>query len=125
MISISEEDAHLERDEVKLLLDHRVDALVLASAQTPACKDLFRATEEHKVPYVLIDRKIAGLKANYVGVNDATVGQIATEHLIACGPLLAHIGGPKIGSAIGRMEGYRRASRPSISIDGSFVVYFC
>ena len=42
------------------LLARRVDALVLASAQPPTRTDLFRAVEEQKVPYVLIDRKIAG-----------------------------------------------------------------
>jgi len=110
VISISEENPQLERQEVDSLLARRVDGLVLASAQPPTCIDLFRAVEEHRVPYVLIDRKIAGLDANYVGVNDQTVGQVATEHLIACGcRSIAHIGGPKIGTAIGRLEGYRKA----------------
>jgi DNA-binding LacI/PurR family transcriptional regulator len=47
----------------------------LASAQSQARTGLFRTIEEHKIPYVLIDRKIAGLKANYVGVNDEKVGK--------------------------------------------------
>lgn len=110
VISISEENPQLEREEVDSLLARRVDGLVLASAQPPTCTDLFRAVEEHRVPYVLIDRKIAGLDANYVGVNDQTVGRVATEHLIDCGcRSIAHIGGPKIGTAIGRLEGYRKA----------------
>jgi LacI family transcriptional regulator len=124
VISISEENARLEREEVDLLLARRVDALVMASAQPPTCTDLFRVIEEHKVPYVLIERKIAGLKANYVGVNDETVGQIATEHLIACGcRAIAHIGGPKIGTAIGRMEGYRKAlAQHGLSAPAAFAV---
>ena len=124
VISISEEDARLEREEVNTLLARRVDGLVLASAQPPTRTELFRAIEEQRVPYVLIDRKIAGLKANYVGINDETVGQIATEHLIGCGcRAIAHIGGPKIGTAIGRREGYRRAlDRHGLSAPASFVV---
>ncbi len=110
VISISEEDPGLEREEVDLLLARRVDGLVLASAQPPTSPALFRAIEERKVPYVLIDRKIVGLKANYVGVDDERVGQMATEHLIACGcRTIAHISGPKIGTAVGRLAGYRKA----------------
>ncbi len=110
VISISEEDSSLEREEVALLLARRVDGLIVASAQSPARAGSFRVIEEHKIPYVLIDRKIAGLKANYVGVNDEMVGKIATEHLIACGcRRIAHIGGSKIGTAVDRREGYRKA----------------
>ncbi|MGD0301343.1 MAG: LacI family DNA-binding transcriptional regulator [Bryobacteraceae bacterium] len=111
VISISEENPTLECEEVKLLLARRVDGLVLASAQPDvACPELFQAIEECKVPYVLIDRKIMGLKANYVGVDDEKVGRMATEHLISCGCRhIAHIGGPKVSTALGRLEGYRKA----------------
>src|SRR6266542_3857443 len=88
----------------------RVDGLILASAQSPSRNELFHAIEDHKVPYVLIDRKIGGLKANYVGVDDKEVGRMATGHLIACGcRSIAHIRGPSIGTAMGRLAGYRKA----------------
>jgi len=110
VISISEEDPKLEREEIGLLLARRVDGLVLASAQPPTSPALLRTIEERKVPYVLIDRKILGHKANYVGVDDEKVGWMATEHLIACGcQSIAHIGGPEIGTAIGRITGYQKA----------------
>ena len=110
VISISEEDPTLEREEVDLLLARRVDGLVLASAQPPTSPGLFRTIEEGKVPYVLIDRKILGLNANYVGVDDEKIGEMATEHLITCGcRTIAHISGPKIGTAVGRLAGYRLA----------------
>src|SRR5215472_8281028 len=51
LISISEADAKLEREEMDLLLARRADALVLASAQPPTCTGLFRAIEQRKVPY--------------------------------------------------------------------------
>ena len=104
VISISEENANLERQEIDLLLARRVDGLILASAQSPARNELFHVIEDHQVPYVLIDRKIAGLKANYVGVDDEEVGRMATEHLIACGcRSIAHIRGPRIATAMGRL----------------------
>ena len=110
VISISEEDPTLEREEVDLLLARRVDGLVLASSQPPTSPGVFRMIEERKVPYVLIDRKIVGLNANYVGVDDEKIGEMATEHLITCGcRTIAHIRGPKIGTAVGRFAGYCRA----------------
>ena len=84
--------------------------MVLASAQPLTCPELFRSIDERKVPYVLINRKNMGLKANYVGVDDEKVGRMATEQLIACGcRSTAHISGPKVGTALGRLEGYRKA----------------
>jgi|SRR5579871_240046 len=109
VISISEEDPKLEREEIDLLLARRVDGLVLATAQPPTAPGLFRTLDERKIPYVLIDRKIFGLNANYVGVDDEKVGEMATEHLIASGcRTIAHIRGPKIGTALGRLAGYRK-----------------
>lgn len=110
VISISEENPKLESEEVDFLLARRVDGLVLASAQPPTAPRLFRTIEERKVPYVLIDRKILGLRANYVGVDDEKVGEMATGHLIECGcRTIAHISGPKIATALGRLAGYRKA----------------
>ena len=123
VISISEENANLERQEIDLLLARRVDGLILASAQSPARNELFHVIEDHQVPYVLIDRKIAGLKANYVGVDDEEVGRMATEHLIACGcRSIAHIRGPRIATAMGRLAGYRKAlKRQGLTAPANFV----
>jgi LacI family transcriptional regulator len=65
--------------------------------------------EEHKTPYVLIDRRFQGLNANFVGVDDESVGVLATSHLIEQGcRRVAHIRGPEVSTAIGRLEGYKR-----------------
>jgi LacI family transcriptional regulator len=110
VISSSEEDPELEQQEIDQLLSRRVDALVIASAQWTV--ESFRRIEEQKTPYVLIDRKFVGLPANFVGVDDELVGVVATEHLIQVGcTRIAHIGGPLVSTAIGRVEGYRRALR--------------
>ena len=124
IISISEENPKLECDEIDLLLARRVDGLVLASAQPPTSPGLFRAIEERKVPYVLIDRKILGVNANYVGVDDERVGEMATEHLIECGcRTIAHISGPRIATAAGRLNGYHRAlERHHRALSSSLVV---
>src|SRR5580704_6386025 len=108
IISCSEEDPELERQEIEQLLTRRVDALIIASSQWTV--ESFRRIEEHKTRYVLVDRRFTGLPANFVGVDDEIIGMMATEHLIGAGcRRLAHIGGPYVSTALGRREGFRRA----------------
>jgi LacI family transcriptional regulator len=106
VLSSSEDDAELERQEIEQLLARRVDVLVIASSQRTL--ESFRRIEDHKTPYILIDRQFPELGAHFVGVDDAAVGRIATGHLIDVGcRRLAHIGGPEVSTALGRAEGFR------------------
>ena len=108
LIASSEENAETERQEIEHMLARRVDALIIASAQWTV--ETFRHIEERKTPYVLIDRQFVGLPANFVGVDDETVGTLATEHLISVGcQRIAHIRGPELSTSIGRCTGYKRA----------------
>jgi LacI family transcriptional regulator len=107
ILSSSEEDPELEKQELDVLLARRVDAILIASAQWTV--ESFRQIEDQKIPYVLIDRQFAGLAANFVGVDDEAAGALATEHLIEQGcRRIAHIRGPEVSTATGRAEGYRR-----------------
>jgi LacI family transcriptional regulator len=108
IITSSEEDPELERQEIEHLLARQVDAILIASTQWTV--ESFRRIEARKIPYILIDRRFAGLAANFVGVDDEAVGLMATRHLIEQGcSRIAHIRGPETSTAMGRLEGYRRA----------------
>ncbi len=108
IITSSEEDPELERQEIEQLLARRVDVMLIASAQWTV--ESFRRIEQRRVPYVLIDRCFAGLAANFVGVDDEAVGALGTNHLIEQGcRRIAHIRGPEVSTALGRLEGYKRA----------------
>ncbi len=110
VLASSEEDPELEREEIEQMLARRVDAIVVASSQERT--DSFLRIEEHRTPYILIDRKLPGLAANFIGIDDEAAGAKATEHLIEAGcKVVAHIGGPSVSTAIGRLEGYRGALR--------------
>jgi LacI family transcriptional regulator len=110
IISYFEEDPELELSEADSLLARQVDGLIIASAQSVRCLDLFRRIQQRNVPYVLIDRPIAGLQASFVGVDNRAIGRLATEHLIAQGCCrIGHLRGPDVGIASERAEGYRRA----------------
>ena len=122
MIASSEEDASLERSEIEHLLSRRVDALVIASTQSTA--ESFRRLGELKTPYILIDRRFPDLPAHFVGVDDEQVGELATQHLIDAGcQRIAHIRGPEVSTALGRLSGYRRAlSRNGICVPEDYTV---
>jgi LacI family transcriptional regulator len=106
IITSSEEDPELERQEIEQLLARRVDAILIASSQGSG--ESLSRIQERKIPFVLIDRSFAGLSANFVGVDDRAVGAIAANHLIDRGCLrVAHIRGPQTSTAQGRLEGYR------------------
>ena len=108
VISSSEEDPELEKQEIGQLLARQVDALVVASAQSSP--DIIRDIAAHRVPCVLIDRKIAGIKHHFVGVDDEKLGVVATEHLIDCGyRRIAHIRGSELSPGVARFNGYRKA----------------
>lgn len=106
VLSSSDDDPELEQEEIDQLLARRVDVLIVASAQRSA--ENFQYIQEQKTPVVLIDRKINGLPAHFVGIDDVEAGRIATEHLLNVGCRnLAHIGGPDVSTAAGRAQGYR------------------
>ena len=108
IISSSEEEPDLEEQEINQLLARRLDTLIIASCRSTV--DLFFRIEKQKMPYVLIDRSLPGLSANFVGVDDEAVGMLATRHLIAVGcKRIAHIRGPQTSPGIRRVEGYKRA----------------
>jgi LacI family transcriptional regulator len=122
LISSSQGDPELERQEIGRLLSRRLDALVIASTQWTV--ESFRRIEEQKVPYVLLDRSFLGMPANFVGVDDLKVGRMATEHLFAIGcRRIAHIRGPATSTAVGRLEGYHQAiSQHKLAPPRSYVI---
>jgi LacI family transcriptional regulator len=107
IISYFEEDPDLEKVEAESLLARRVDGLILASSQSPRRLELFEELRARKMPLVLIDRPIDGVRASFVGVDNEAVGRLATTHLIERGcKRIAHLRGPKIGLAEKRLNGY-------------------
>jgi LacI family transcriptional regulator len=108
IVSSSEEDPDLEEQEINQLLARRLDTLIIASCRSTV--DLFFRIEKQQTPYVLIDRSLPGLTANFVGVDDEAAGALATQHLIDIGcKRIAHISGPETSPGMRRKEGYERA----------------
>jgi len=107
-ISSSDEEPELEQEEIAHLIARSVDVMIIASSQWTV--ESFRRIEEQKIPLILLDRQFPGFEANFVGVDDTAVGYLATSHLIEQGcTRIAHIRGPEISTAVGRLEGYKQA----------------
>jgi LacI family transcriptional regulator len=105
IISSSEDDPNMERRGIDQMLARRVDAIILATTQLSV--ESLRRMQEQGIPYVLLDRKIPGFSANFVGVDDVNAGKIATNHLIDVGcKTIAHIGGSDVSTALDRQAGY-------------------
>lgn len=108
IIASSEESPALEEREIEQMVARRLDGLIIAASSTTT--DIFDRLDEENQAYVLIDRCFATLSANFVGVDDVAVGQLATEHLIQSGcRRIAHIRGRNNSTGAQRMEGYRKA----------------
>jgi len=122
IISSSEEKAELEREEIGQLLARRIDALIIASTQSTP--DSFRQIDEHKVPYLLLDRRFSGVPANFVGIDDRKAGALATSHLIESGcRRIAYVGGKHVSTAVDRLNGFRSAmAEHKLSIRPGYVV---
>lgn len=124
IISYFEEDPALERNEADSLVSRQVDGLIVASAQSPDRLELFEGIRKRKVPFVLIDRPIAGVPASFVGVDNEAIGRLATSHLIAQGcRRIAHLRGPALGIAAARLAGYRKAlAKHSLTMPPNYIV---
>ncbi|HSS95751.1 MAG TPA: LacI family DNA-binding transcriptional regulator [Terriglobales bacterium] len=122
IISSSEEDPDMEEQEIKQLLARRLDILVIASCRPTV--DLFFRIEKQKTPYILIDRILPGLTANFVGVDDQAVGRLATKHLIDIGcKRIAHIRGPETSTGTRRLEGYRQAlTQARLKVNDDYII---
>jgi LacI family transcriptional regulator len=125
IVSSSEEDPELEKEEISRLLGRRLDALVIASSGSDI--EQFERMASKAQPFVLIDRDLDGLGANFVGINDEKAGWLATEHLIDMGcRRVAHIRGQDNSTGNGRFAGYRQALRHrGIPFSEDSVVHRC
>jgi LacI family transcriptional regulator len=124
MIASSEDDANLEGREIEQMLARRVDALILASTQSN--RDIVRRITEQKVPYLLLDRRIAGVSANFVGIDDVMAGVLATTHLLEIGcKTIAYIGGSDVSTTVDRQAGYSvTLARHGVSLPPEYIVNY-
>jgi DNA-binding LacI/PurR family transcriptional regulator len=105
----SHEDEEREAACIRRATSRWADGLLIAhTTQTRQSPDLWR---DLNIPVVAIDRIPDHYVGNACALDNLHAGQLATEHLIACGHRhIAHIAGPaNVRPALDRHEGYRQA----------------
>ncbi|HWA66507.1 MAG TPA: LacI family DNA-binding transcriptional regulator [Mycobacteriales bacterium] len=107
----SDDQPDAEMRYLRLVEDQRVDGVILASAMSAAPEELVRPGKALP-PLVLIDREVAGIKADVVLVDNKQGAREATEHLLDGGArTLACITGPeKVSTAEERLAGFLAAA---------------
>jgi len=122
VVASSNNDPQFEQAEINHMLEHRLDALVLATCQQGP--EMLQGLSKEDLPLVLLDRSFPDFASNFVGADDFKVGEMATKHLIQAGrKRIAHIRGPENSVGRNRLEGYRETlKRHRIRVPESYVV---
>jgi LacI family transcriptional regulator, galactose operon repressor len=107
MLSSSENDPQLEREEIDHMLAHRLDCFVVASCQGNT--DTLKQIVDSGVPLVLLDRNLKNVSCNSVRVDDYRAGELAAQHLLEQGfRHIAHIRGSATEATNGYLDTIRR-----------------
>lgn len=122
VVSSSEEDQELERQEMEHMLAHRLDAMVIASCQTDA--EYFTNIQLGDTPLILVDRAFKGFPAHFVGSDDYAAGKLAAEHLLAIGcKRPAHVRGPENSVGIKRLKGFAETlKKHGVSLQADYIL---
>ena len=83
VICSSDENPAKEKEQIKLLLNRKVDGLIISSSLET--KDTFDQLIDSGFPHVLIDRTFQDSKSPSVTVNNHEGGRLAASHLLAQG----------------------------------------
>jgi LacI family transcriptional regulator len=113
LIYQSDETEERERKGIEVLLQARVDGILLSIAKGVHNYDHLLAAKRSAVPIVLFDRVLEDAGFDTVTINDFEGARMATQHLIETGrQRIAHITGPlHLSIAKARLNGYKAALR--------------
>ncbi len=108
----SEENPKKEEEMIRLLIDRGVDGLILSTSFSE--RDQIRKLRNTKIPFVLIDRYVPGVKTNYVLAGNYQGAFDMTEHLLSAGYTkiaLLYVTPSHLTTMKNRVSGYQDALR--------------
>ncbi|WP_166360215.1 LacI family DNA-binding transcriptional regulator [Pseudomonas akapageensis] len=105
----SDDNPQKQRSYLRVLLEKRIDGLIVASVGEQA--DLLSSLATVRTPMVIVDRELEGVDADLVRIDHERGAYLATRHLLDLGHRdIACINGPTDTSVAKlRLAGYRRA----------------
>jgi LacI family transcriptional regulator len=106
----SNESKELEKKQVQLLLNKRVDGIIMSLSNQSNNEDYLLAINQRNVPLVMFDKFSKLINCSKVIIDDQKAAAQATQHLIDIGcKNIAHIRGPhNPQNAIDRFLGYKK-----------------
>jgi LacI family transcriptional regulator len=123
----SNESLEMEKKQVELLMNKRVDGIIMSLSNESNDDEHIREIIKKEVPFVMFDKISKLIPCSKVIINDQKAAFNAVEHLIKKGcKKIAHIRGPvNPQNAIDRFLGYKKAlERNNIPFDAK-LVYTC
>jgi LacI family transcriptional regulator len=109
IVTPTQNDPHAEIENVKILMRHRVDGLIIAPAnsRSQALREVLLRLD---VPVVAMDRPLLGAQIPSVVADNFTGASIATRHLIdhGCRRIVCLTGESALYTIRERMRGYRK-----------------
>ncbi|MDD5658850.1 MAG: LacI family DNA-binding transcriptional regulator [Actinomycetota bacterium] len=124
LVSNSDGEEKLEEKSIDVLISNRVEGIIFASTGLSG-EYVKKQIEEFKIPFILIDNKLKGIKMNCVLHDNVKGAEILTNHLIKVHnkSKIAFIAGPIYEtSSKRRLEGYKNSLMDNnIEIKESFI----
>lgn len=123
MICSSDENPEKESELIQMLVDRQVDGLIISSTQKNYTD--INQLKKNNFPFVLIDRDIPKIEANYVGVENKLGAKNVVDHLIKLGNRkIGHltISPSHLSSLKERTAGYKEALKEhGIRVDNNLI----
>ena len=119
----TDEDPAREHAAISVLLEKKVDGLVLCASRVTA--GVLRAVADSGVPLAVVNRTLAHPRAIEIITDGVAGGRLATGHLLGLGHTrIAYLSGPRASfSNRNRLRGYREAlAARGIGFDPALVV---
>jgi LacI family transcriptional regulator len=106
MILVTDEDPRIENEAIETALSKNVDGIIIF----PTCKteEGINLIRKHRLPFILIGRRLQGTKMDYIISDDVNGGYLATKYLLDKGHrnILLFSGPDYVSSAFERTQGY-------------------
>lgn len=105
----SYDDAGKQVAYIRVLMEKRIDGLILVSSGTDP--ELARFLADDQIPKVLVDREVSGVAADFIESDHEQGGYLGTSYLLGLGHrAIACVSGPeRLLTSRDRVAGYRRA----------------
>lgn len=107
----SRENADTERANLKMMIDYRVDGIIICACHNTKNMDVYKDLISRGIPMVFFDRTVDGIPVSKVKIDDYMKAFFMVEHLIRQGKRrIIHLAGPDfIQNSHERIKAYKDA----------------